>query len=272
MNPFVRPRPVENPALRLVTFHHAGGSAALYHPLIRKLPARWDLLILDLPGRGKRHAEAPLCSMAEVVQRAVLDLDPWLDAPLALLGHSFGAMVAVETARALESLGVAPVWVGASGRIAPSFQPAPRRLHQLADEVLIGELLALGGTPDRIHEFPDFRRRFLELARADLAAVESYAPAPARLPLACPLTAFSGSRDPWAPPSSMLGWGQETQAGFAQRIFPGGHFYFLGSAFDGWTQQVVAEIERCCAAGTSRALSASSLPQPRREQGLRYSA
>jgi hypothetical protein len=54
---FARPRPQSNPSLRVIAFHHAGGSAAMYHPLSAALPADWELLILDLPGRGKRHAE-----------------------------------------------------------------------------------------------------------------------------------------------------------------------------------------------------------------------
>ena len=62
---FARPRPHANPSLRLIAFHHAGGSAAMYHPISAQLPEDWELLILDLPGRGKRFAEAPINNTPE---------------------------------------------------------------------------------------------------------------------------------------------------------------------------------------------------------------
>lgn len=41
MSCFVRPRARANPSLRLIAFHHAGGSAAMYHPISAGLPADW---------------------------------------------------------------------------------------------------------------------------------------------------------------------------------------------------------------------------------------
>src|SRR5262249_47774789 len=43
MNCFVRPRPLVNPSLRVIAFHHAGGSAAMYCPMSTELPADWEL-------------------------------------------------------------------------------------------------------------------------------------------------------------------------------------------------------------------------------------
>jgi medium-chain acyl-[acyl-carrier-protein] hydrolase len=248
MTPFVRPRPQANPSLRVIGFHHAGGSAAMYYRMSDGMPARWDLLLLDLPGRGKRHAEEPIGAMDALVARVVDDVRPWLDAPIALFGHSLGAILAAEAARACQCLGAPPVWVGVSGRVAPSMQPHTRRLAALDDASLLSELLALGGTPDRIAELPEFRERFLRIARADLSAVESYQPAPDRPPLGCPVTAFAGTSDGWAPPTTMSAWARETRGRFRQRLFSGGHFYFLGPALAGFTRDVVREIEPCLAA------------------------
>jgi surfactin synthase thioesterase subunit len=245
MSPFVRPRPHPRPTLRLIVFHHAAGSAAVYYPLIHGLPQDWDLVILDLPGRGKRHAETPLGLMPQLVERAVEDVQRWLDVPVALFGHSLGAILAVEVGRCLESMGYPPAWLGISGRVAPSFQAeSRRRLHEMDDGALMNELLALGGTPDRISEFPEFRERFLRIARADLSAAESYAPAPSRMKLSCPLTTFGGTSDAWAPPSSMHAWARETSGSFQQHLFPGGHFYFLGAAFAGFTRKLVEDVSQ----------------------------
>ncbi len=242
MNPFVRPRPVADPALRLVGFHHAGGSGTVYHPMIRAFPIDWELLLLDLPGRGKRHAEQPLETLPEVVGQAVADLEPWLDGrPLALFGHSLGALVALETGRALQGAGHPPAWVGVSGRMPPQHRSAAS-LSQLDDTRLLAEMTSMGGLPERVKEVPQFVERFLRIARSDLRAAESYRPSPDRVPLSCPLTVFCGTDDAWAGPAVMSGWSRETRHEPRRRVFPGGHFYFLGPALDGFVRTLTAEI------------------------------
>ncbi|AXI80110.1 thioesterase II family protein [Peterkaempfera bronchialis] len=251
MSPFVRPRRLDDPALRLVVLHHAGGSGAAYFPLVRSLPADWDALLLDLPGRGKRHAQPPLEDMAELVARVTEDILPWADGPpLAIFGHSLGAVVAHETARALEARGASPVWVGVSGRAAPGWQGAaalPR--HDLSDTELMSRLTEMGGMHPRIDELPDFRERFLDLVRRDLRAVAAYRPDPAREPLGVPLTAFGAVDDAWAPPRSLARWEQETCEEFRQRTFTGGHFYLLGPGGAAFTAELVREIRHAVRPG-----------------------
>jgi medium-chain acyl-[acyl-carrier-protein] hydrolase len=243
MSYFIRPRPLTNPSLRLIAFHHAGGSAAMYHPMSAWLPAGWELLILDLPGRGKRHAEAPIRAMPALLARVVDDVRPWLDAPVAFFGHSLGAILAAEVGRACQSLGTPPVWVGISGRVAASLQAEAPRLSEMDDASLLAELIALGGTPGRIHEMPELREHLLRIVRADIALLESYEPVPGREALGCPVTAFAGTADHWAPPATMRPWARETGGDFRLRLYPGGHFYFLGPAFTDFVRDIVREIE-----------------------------
>jgi surfactin synthase thioesterase subunit len=249
---FLRPRPHANPSLRLIAFHHAGGSATMYHPLAAELPADWELLLLDLPGRGKRYSEPPITTMPEVVARAVEDVRPWLDTPVALFGHSLGAIVAAEVGRACEQIGAPPVWVGVSARVAPTLQPQARRLSQLDDNELLDSIRALGGTSDAVWAHPELRDHFLRVVRADIAALESYRPEPDRPALGCPMTAFAGTSDVWAPPTTMRPWARETRSDFRIRLFEGGHFYFLGQAFTGFARQLVGEIEQYLAAPIPR--------------------
>ncbi|WP_306324055.1 MULTISPECIES: thioesterase II family protein [unclassified Streptomyces] len=243
---FVRPRPVHDPELRLVVFHHAGGSAAQYFPLTRAVPEGWDVLLLDLPGRGKRHGSRLLSSVAELVEVTVRDVLPWAGtAPLALFGHSLGALLAHETARVLEAVGRGPSWVGVSGRTPPG-RAVPVALpdHELSDEQLMAQLTRMGGMHPRIDELPEFRERFLRLVRTDLGAVAGYRPDPARVPLSAPLTAFGGSDDIWAPPAALGGWAAETRGTFRVRYFEGGHFHFLGPEFPAFAAELVEEIRR----------------------------
>src|SRR5262249_44076516 len=153
--------PQVNPSLRVIAFHHAGGSAAMYCPMSTELPPDWELLILDLPGRGKRHAEPLITTMPALVARVAEDVRPWLDVPVALFGHSLGATLAAEVARVCQRLGAPPVWVGISGRVAPTLQAQTRRLNMLDDASVLAEVIAMGAMPDRIGEDPELRARFL---------------------------------------------------------------------------------------------------------------
>ncbi|MDT0378448.1 alpha/beta fold hydrolase [Streptomyces sp. DSM 42041] len=251
---FLRPRPQDSPSLRLIGFHHAGGSAAVYYPLLRHLPADWDVLLHDLPGRGRRIAEKQHDDMRDVVACAVSDVLPWTeDVPCALFGHSMGAIVAAESARALESLGRFPVWTGVSGRIAPDGRlPGRAPLHTLDDARLLEAMVELGGMPDGVAEAPRFLEHFLRTVRTDLRAVHSYRPAADRTPLLSPLTFIGGNRDPWAPAAETHLWSRETRSRFAQRFHPGGHFYFLGPGFEALAHDLTRQVTACREAATSQ--------------------
>ncbi|MEV0131646.1 alpha/beta fold hydrolase [Dactylosporangium sp. NPDC050688] len=241
----LRPRPVDAPVLRLVGFPHAGGSAAGYHPLGRLLPPDWDLLLLDLPGRGQRHAQPSLRSMAEVLLCALSDLRPWLDGtPLALFGHSYGAVLAYEVALTLQDLGHPPVWLGVSGRVAPGATAGGlARLYELDDRRLTDQLVALGGLPPALAEVPELLERFLGPVRDDLRVLDSYRPRPSRPRLSCPITALCGTADPLAPAAGLPAWQDETTARFRLRMFPGGHFYLLGDGLPGFAAAITADTD-----------------------------
>ncbi|WP_165986786.1 thioesterase II family protein [Streptomyces sp. YIM 98790] len=246
MNPFLRPVPAERPAMRLFAFHHAGGSSTVYHPMRRVLPPGWELMAYDLPGRGRYASEPPLEDMGVVLPRVLADIEPWLDAPLAFFGHSYGAIVASELARVLQSRGRPPLWVGVSGRVPPGYR-SQRRLSELDDEGLLNAISAMGGLPGQLTSVPEFLARFLRLTRSDMRAVESYRPGLDRPALSCPLTVFCGTDDGWAPPAAMAGWSAQTGRRARRRVYPGGHFYFTGQALPRFTRELVAEIRAATA-------------------------
>ncbi len=65
--------------------------------------------------------------------------------------------------------------------------------------------------------------------RADTRLYRRYEPASGG-PLPVPIFAYCGDSDPNLKPSDMEPWKKETSAGFKQRVFPGGHFYFQAGA------------------------------------------
>ncbi|MFD6952238.1 hypothetical protein A6A08_16360 [Nocardiopsis sp. TSRI0078] len=253
--PFTRPREPRDAVLRLFVFHHAGGSAASFFPLARELPEDWEPVLYDLPGHGRRRSEDPLGDIPRMVGRAVAELEGEPGGPFALFGHSLGAVVAFEAARALTARGRPPLWLGVSGRTAPGLRAREARgLHELDDAALLASLNSVGGgMPDRVAEVPEFRQRFLRLVRADLGAVGAYRPDPGRAPLTCPVTAYVGDTDPWAPPEAVAAWRDETSAGFTRRTLPGGHFYFVDHGPDRLARALVTDIRAAALESVGRA-------------------
>ncbi|AGT09195.1 thioesterase II family protein [Paracoccus aminophilus] len=243
MTAWLRPRPVENPRLRLVMFHHAGGSGSTFFNIVKQMGEDVDVVLHELPGRGRRYAQAPIDQMSEMVAQVARDLGELTgELPLALFGHSLGAIVASELARKLTRDGTPPLWLGVSGRQAPTVAPRASRLHLLPDDEFLHTMLELGGTPERVLQEPEFVRMFLRLARADFTAVDSYGARPDRTILGCPIHAYAAVDDPWAPPALMENWALETGGPFHLSRFDGGHFYFTDDSCARLGRQIARDL------------------------------
>lgn len=257
MSAVIRPLRHSDPAVRLVVCHHAGGSGSVYFPLSRQLPDDWDVLLVDLPGRGTLHRATPLRDVEEMAAHVTAAVLPWAGPPLALFGHSMGAVVALESARRLTERGVRPGWVGVSGRVAPQSAERTDRLDPtLSDEALLAALSDMGGIPRRFDEVPEFRQRFLRLVRGDLHALGTFRPAPERRRLDVPLTAFGATDDDLAPVAMLHAWAAETTGAFRQHTFDGGHFHFLDDGFTRLGRALVREVR------STLSLSGLSLSDP----------
>lgn len=181
-----------------------------------------------MPGRGQRLREPLFTAMPETVAALELAIEPLLDRPFVIFGHSVGALIGYELTRHLERAGGrVPEHLFVSGCAAPHM-PRQERLHNLPEALLIDELLRMNGTPRELLEDADLRRILLPVIRADLSIYETYVHR-AGTPLACPITAISGREDPRAGPSQMQEWRKYTGSAFTFHTLPGDHF-FLNAA------------------------------------------
>jgi surfactin synthase thioesterase subunit len=212
------------PRARLLCFAHAGGSAAVFRPWAALVPGDVELVAVELPARRARLAEPAVTSIAAIVSALTNEVGPLLDRPFALFGHSMGAIVAFEFARALRELGrPLPAQLFVSGARAPQLARVPD-LHTLPREAFIAGVVALGGLPVELTAEPDLMDLVLPALRADFTAIETwrYAPAP---PFTFPITAFGGTEDPRVAERQLALWAEHTTGPFGVRVFPGGHFY-----------------------------------------------
>ncbi|HZM76984.1 MAG TPA: alpha/beta fold hydrolase [Candidatus Limnocylindrales bacterium] len=219
--------PCEEAPLRLVCLPHASGSATFYRPVAQTLAPAIEVLAIQYPGRQDRMNERCLESIHELAD-CVFTHIRGLSGPIALFGHSMGATLAFEVALRLESAGLNPLCVFASGRQAPSRQRTSR-LHLLSDEELLADLRATAGTDPALLADVGLRAVVLKALRADYKALETYSPAPGAK-LTCPIIAMVGENDPYAGPHDAPAWGDHTNGPFTVRVFPGDHFYLVQHA------------------------------------------
>ncbi|PIE88829.1 MAG: putative thioesterase, partial [Acidobacteria bacterium] len=85
-----------NATVRLICIPHGGGGPQSYKAWAEQLPEHIEVLALSFPGRGSRHAETALRSMAPLADEVSKALKPYLNKPYALFGHSVGALIAYE--------------------------------------------------------------------------------------------------------------------------------------------------------------------------------
>jgi pyochelin biosynthesis protein PchC len=216
--------PVEDPAVRLICFPHAGGSASSYFTLSRSLTPAVEVLAVQYPGRQERRGEPGIGDLGMLADQVTDAIEPWTGHPFALFGHSMGSVVAFEVARRLEARpGGRPRHLFVSGRRAPSLQRR-RNVHLRDDAGVVEELLSLGGTDHRFLQDDELLATILPATRSDYQAIETYV-YPGGPRVVCPVTAMVGDADPESGLDDTRAWSDHCGGGFELRVFPGGHFY-----------------------------------------------
>ncbi|WAL67930.1 alpha/beta fold hydrolase [Amycolatopsis cynarae] len=220
---FRRFHPSSRAVARLVCLPHAGGSAPFFFPMSRALAPHVEVLAVQYPGRQDRRHEPFLHTIDGIADRIAELLRGGNDLPLALFGHSMGAMIAYEVTRRLEQEGRLVAGLFVSGRRAPS-RWRDESVHTRTDEGVVEELRRLSGTEMDLLGDQDVVRMILPVVRNDYRAVETYRHAPGD-PLAAPVVAFTGTDDPVASVDEVASWAEHTTGGFELVPLEGGHFF-----------------------------------------------
>jgi surfactin synthase thioesterase subunit len=212
-------------ALRLFCFPYAGAGTPVFGRWQEGLPDSIVVHPIELPGRGGQFTAAPATRMDTLVGVLAEQMQAYLTEPFAFFGHSMGALVAFELARAIrQRAGVEPVAMYVASQPAPQLQHAERELHNLPDAELTAELRRIGGTPQEVLANDEFMALLLPTVRADLEVCETYAYSEDR-PLSCPIIAYGGAEDPDVSTEDLKAWADHTTGAFAFATLPGGHFF-----------------------------------------------
>lgn len=244
---FSIPAPTGMPRVRLICLPHAGGGMAVFHPWKKGLPDEIELVAVQLPGRDARYHEAlrtDLACMANELADAVAAARP--AARLAIFGHSMGALLALELARALGARHIPPDLLIVSGRAAPRLQVSPSDyMHTLPDAELVERLcVRYGGMPTALLADPALMTIYLPILRADLQLVETYRhlAGPAQY---WPLMAYGGADDQGVTRVSLQQWEQQTSGPFCMHVLPGDHFFYQNRRAE-FLPRLVEDIRHWC--------------------------
>jgi medium-chain acyl-[acyl-carrier-protein] hydrolase len=232
--------------LKLLCFPYAGGSSWNFRQLASQLRGRVDVVPIDLPGRGRRRGERCIDSWPELETALAAELRPQLREPYALLGYSFGALVALNVMHRLAEDGDAapPSALIACALRGPTSIEHPQLLHRMDDRAMFEALRNLGGVPDELLASPELITLSAPSMRADLRLFETHAPR--RTPLDVPVFAYYG-RDDDSVGDAFASWREETRAPFHSRAFDGGHMFIhqhVGALADALMADLIGANER----------------------------
>ena len=207
---------------RLFCFPYAGAGASVFRLWQDELPPGIQIVPVQLPGRESRWAEQPPARLTQLAETLAAALGPLLSQPYALFGHSMGAFVAFELARAIEREHLPlPRHLFVSGARAPHIPDREPPVHHLPDVLLWKSVMRdYGSNQDHAPLDREMAPVLLPILRADFRMCESYRPSPGE-PLAFPLTAYGGLHDRRVTYDDLSAWSSYTLAPFRTQLFPG---------------------------------------------------
>jgi surfactin synthase thioesterase subunit len=215
------------PEVMLVAVPQALGGPSTFRAWPPLLPPAIELHVASFPGRERRIGEPPATRLEALADGVFQAVAADARAPVALFGHSQGALIAFEVARRLEAAGLPLVHLVASGCWAPqNCGPHPGLPPPDADDdAVLASLVAVGGVPAELMGDASMVEVMVRLWRADARVTTGYRYHAGFPPLRAPISAFGGADDPLFPPAGLDAWAVHTTGPFAVRTFPGGHFY-----------------------------------------------
>lgn len=242
-SPWIVTYPSEQPArLRLFCFPYAGGGASVYHSWKTVLAPDIEICAIQYPGHETRLKEELLRRMDALIAALVKEMLPLSDLPFAFFGHSMGALVSFELARALQYAQLpVPSLLLLSSCTAAHVRPSPSHIHQLGEQEFIQKIRQYGGTPEAIFQHTELMSLFLPILRADLELFDTYLYQQGPL-LTIPIAAFMGDSDKVVSIQHMQNWQELTRAAFSFHSFTGGHFYFQQQARHAFFKALMAEL------------------------------
>lgn len=226
---------------RLFCVPYAGGGPSVFRTWSKHLPVDVEVCAVHFPGRETRVNEPAISDLMALVREVSDAVEPYLDRPYALFGHSIGGLVSFELARELRRRhGTEPVHLFISGCPAPQLRDTDP-MYDLPEAEFLVRLQRLNGTPPEVMSHPELMTLMVPTLRADFSLRDTYRYG-VEPPLTCPISAFGGMQDEDVGYEKLEGWREHTTARFHVCLFQGNHF-FLRTAQEAVLEAVTASLK-----------------------------
>ncbi|MBL3656243.1 type I polyketide synthase [Fulvivirga sediminis] len=216
------PKKAPEAKFRVICIHDAGGSASLFHGWESLLAEELELIIVELPGRGKQLSQKPFNDIQIAVNKIMLDLQGYLNKPYIIFGHSMGGLIAFELMRLLRNKKLnlpQQLFVSSTPQLAV-YEKEYLNPRQDTDQLMLSfPHLKPENTPD-----PELRKVLINLLRNDLHLIDSFS-YQFEPPFDLPITAIHGVQDNTVTHAQIQNWKNETTKTFKLIQRKGGHHY-----------------------------------------------
>lgn len=208
---------------QLFLLHYAGGNVYSFNFFKKYLEPYFEVVCIELPGRGKRMIETILKDKKKAVKDQLNEIQKLRKKGVnfAIYGHSMGAVLGLEVTRILEENNDTPTCLIVTGNPGPGTYREELR-YNLDSEEFMDALKELGGIPDEVYENKELFDFFEPILRADFEIVERQIEEESET-INCPIYCVMGSEEKFV--SEITNWNKYTSNTFQYEIFEGDHFF-----------------------------------------------
>jgi len=228
-----REKVIQTPRYRLFCLPYFGGGASAFNSWAANLPNDIEVCTIQLPGREERSNEAPFTDMNELIPELARIMEPLLDRPFAVYGHSLGAGIGYELLRYLRrEKNLVPAHFFTASWPAPHIEGFVKTLGgkqenyaKLPEEEIIKKMRNFD-LPGQVFANQERMKELMPGIKADMVIGVHYKHS-ADEPLANDITAVRGSKDRVYSREDMQAWEQYTSGKFDFRTIEGGTHIFI---------------------------------------------
>ncbi|WGL60227.1 thioesterase domain-containing protein [Pigmentibacter sp. JX0631] len=236
---------IDNPEVKLIVNHHAGGNAAFYFKFTDYFPKNWEIYLIDLPLRSYHNQVKQLKERDDLYHFFSNTFNEFETGNIAIFGHSLGGHISLELAYYLEEIkNIKIKWLGISSKNPPGQSKNTIPLYTYSDEELINWLRKVNGTPSELLENKEILNLFLPSLRHDLYLYHNLNSSfKLKYKLEIPLSIFYGNKDSGIEKEKITNWKNFTKNTCNIINFEGNHFYFNDN-LDFFSNTLISEIKR----------------------------
>ena len=148
-----------NADIQLFFFHSAGGSSSNYKNLITKFSSKFEIILVELAGRGTRSCDSLPTTLQQVIDDLSIPIYKTINKNFIFFGHSMGAHIALHLLSYLSSkFKITPLFFVSSGANPPQYITKNGFKSSPTDTFfeLLYDIINYGSIPRYLMKEPDF--------------------------------------------------------------------------------------------------------------------